>query len=463
MRVTRKSRLRVRLENLVFVALFLAAVGLAAYLTTRYNVQLDWTAGGRNTLSDASEVLLGRIEGPIAITAYAREDEVLRGRIRDLVERYRRQRRDITLAFVNPDAAPDRVRELGITVDGELLVELRGRKEHVQTLSEQALTNALQRVARAGERHLAFVTGHGERDPRGQANHDLRDWVRQVEQRGFQAETTSLAEAGAVPANATALVLAGPQVNLLPGEVEIIRHYVERGGNLLWLADPGDLHGLEPLAQQIGVEFQPGVIVDPTTQLFGIDNPAMTLVTRYPPHPVTAEFDLVTVFPLAVGLTARPPEPWQSEPLLTTAARAWSETGELSGEVGLDPGKDIQGPLDIAVALTRPREDTQAEAGKPAAPPAASAPSQRVVVIGDGDFLSNAFLGNAGNLDLGLNLVNWLAGDDTLIAVPAKTAPDTRLILSEMATLVIGLGFLVALPLALAGAGVVIWYRRRKR
>ena len=112
MRVTRKSRLRLRLENLVFYALLLGATGLLAFLSTRYHVQLDWTVSGRNTLSEASQALLGRLEGPVAITAYAREDEVLRGRVRDLVERYRRHKADLDLSFVNPDTAPDRVREL---------------------------------------------------------------------------------------------------------------------------------------------------------------------------------------------------------------------------------------------------------------------------------------------------------------------------------------------------------------
>lgn len=463
MRVTRKSRLRLRLENLAFYALFLGAVALLAYLSTRYHAQVDWTASGRNTLSEASQALLGRLGGPVSVTAYAREDEVLRGRIRDLVERYRRHKRDLTLSFVNPDTAPDRVRELGIAVDGELIVELAGRQEHVQTLSEQALTNALQRVARGGERYLSFLTGHGERDPRGQANHDLRDWTRQLEQRGLRVETVNLAETGAVPANTTVLVIAGPQVRLLPGEVELLRGYLERGGNLLWLAEPGDLKGLEPLAQQLGVELQPGTIVDPTTQLFGIDNPAMTLVTQYPPHPVTERFDLVTVFPMAAGLTARPAAPWQSEPLLTTAARAWSETGELAGEVRLDAGKDVAGPLDIGLALTRPREVLPAPSSEPVGLPTASTPSQRVVIVGDGDFLSNSFLGNGGNLDLGLNLVNWLSSDDELIAIPARTAPDTQLILSDTAVLVIGAGFLAVLPLGLALTGVLVWYRRRRR
>ena len=86
-----------------------------------------------------------------------------------------------------------------------------------------------------------------------------------------------------------------------------------------------------------------------------------------------------------------------------------------------------------------------------------------MVVLGDGDFLSNAFLGNGGNLDLGLNLINWLSSDDELIAIPARTSPDTQLVLSEVAVATIGLAFLAVLPLGLAAAGFVIWYRRRRR
>lgn len=461
MRVTPKSKLQLRLENVAFVALFLAAVGLLAWLSTRYNLQVDWTAGGRNTLSGASQTLLGRLEGPVRMTAYAREDEVLRGQIRDLVGRYQRQKPDIGLEFVNPDAVPDQVRELGITFDGEVLVEYRGRREHVQSRSEQALTSALQRVARAGERYLLFLTGHGERDPRGQANHDLGEWGRQLTERGFKVETLNLAETREVPPRATVLVVAGPQVGLLPGEVELIRGYLDRGGNLLWLLDPGEgLHGLAPVAEALGLTVQPGTIVDPTTQLLGVDNPAIVVVTRYPFHPITDALELVTVFPMAAGLTVQAPPPWEGEPILTTVVRAWSETGELKGELALDASGDVRGPLDIAWALTRPRPAADATPGESAL---AQAPAQRVVVFGDGDFLANTYLGNGGNLDLGMSVVNWLASDDVLLAIPAKTAPDLRLTLTDTALAAIGFAFLLVLPLALIGTGVVIWYRRRQR
>ena len=149
MLVSPKSRMRIRVENILFVLLFLSAVGLLGWLSTRYHVQEDWTVGGRNTLSASSQELLARLTGPVRITAYVREDEALRTGIQDLVARYQRHKADITLAFVNPDASPEQVRQLGITApDGELLIEYQGRTERLSSISEQDMTNALQRAAR---------------------------------------------------------------------------------------------------------------------------------------------------------------------------------------------------------------------------------------------------------------------------------------------------------------------------
>ncbi|MBU6200360.1 MAG: ABC transporter, partial [Xanthomonadaceae bacterium] len=110
---------------------------------------------------------------------------------------------------------------------------------------------------------------------------------------------------------------------------------------------------------------------------------------------------------------------------------------------------EIPGPLDIGVTLSR-------------LSPSPDKSEQRVIVIGDGDFLSNAFLGNGGNREFGQRVFDWLLQDDALIQIPDKGAPDRQLHLSQTELGVIGLGFLAGLPLALAFAGAVIWWRRRR-
>lgn len=464
MDVTRKTKIGLRLQRYVFTVLFLAAIGLLAWLSTQYVHQADWTAGGRNSLSADSVRLLATLKEPVHVTAFARENDALRGQIREVVAKYQRSRPDITLEFVNPDKEPERVRELGVTLDGELRVSYQGRSERVQELSEQAISNALLRTARQGERWISFLAGHGERDPLGQANHDLGNFGADLQRKGLKVQTLNLAQNAQIPANTSVLVIAGPQTALLPGEVDLISRYVEGGGNLLWLTDPGDKAGLDRLAEHLGVEALPGIIVDATTQLFGIQNPDFVLVPEYPPHPVTRELKLMSLFPRSTALQWNRNDTWQGQPILSTLERAWTETGELSGEIRFDAGgEERAGPLDIGFAFTRTLDNGAKDETKDADATEAGGREQRIIVVGDGDFLSNAYLGNGGNLDLGVAMLNWLSNDDDFIAISAKGAPDQTFTLSTTAQTVLGVGFLIALPALLIGAGLFIWLRRRKR
>src|SRR5690606_27857301 len=206
--VDRKSRLHVRAQNIIFVALVLGALGLAGYLSTRYVWQADWTYGNRNSLSAASRELLATLNEPLRITAFARDNETLRTRIRELINRYQRTDSAITLTFINPDLEPTRVRDEGITVDGELVLEYADRRDNVRELSEAAISNAIQRLVRGGERWAVFITGHGERAPDGQANFDLGIFGQALQNKGFNLQTLNLAEQGAIPRNTAFVVIA---------------------------------------------------------------------------------------------------------------------------------------------------------------------------------------------------------------------------------------------------------------
>ncbi len=442
-----------RLQGLLFILLFSVVIGMLAWLSTVYVYQADWTASSRNTVSDDTRKLLDGMKAPISITAFVQENKLLRTQIQDVIGSYQRFKDNISLEFVNPDTAPERTRELGITTNGELVISYRGRSENIRKLSEQQLTNALLRISRQEDRWIVFVAGHGERSPFGQANHGLGLFGKELERKGYNIQTVNLAEAE-IPWNTHTLVLASPRVKLLPGEIQRLEEYLEEGGNLLWLSEPGEQQGLEPLAEKLGIEFLPGRVVDATAQMFGVENPEFVVVTGYPRHAITNDMDTVTIFPEAVALNVNDPQTWESLPLLLTLERAWTELGKLEGDISFDPGTDERaGPLQIGVLLTRSRTIVEGQ----------DAMQQRVIVIGDGDFLSNTYLGNAGNMDLGLNVTHWLSHDETLIDIHVKSAPDTSLVLGKVSQAVIGLGFLLGLPALLLVSGLVIWIRRRRR
>ncbi len=462
MKVTRRTKHLLRLHDLLFVVLLLGIVGMLGWLSTRYVYEADWTVNARNTLTAASVILLAEMPGEITVTAYARDIPLLRKRIVELVGRYQRHKPDVRLDFVNPDQEPQRVRELDITMDGEMVIEYAGRSERLQDVTESGITNALQRVARGAERRLVFTSGHGERDPHGAGSHDYANWVSYLQARGVRAEQANLLQDAALAVDNTVLVIASPQVALLPDELLRIETYVEAGGNLLWLIDPGHPAGFEPLARRFGLRLEAGVVVDPNISqvgmmLFGTDDPRVALVADYPDHEITRNFDLNTLFPIAGAVSIADGGEWRVTGLLRTLSNTWLERGEISGTVVYDEDEDAPGPLVLGAALTREVAPlgSAAEHGETA--------TQRIVVIADSDFLANGFLGLGGNLQLGLNIVNWLSGDDRLIDIPARTAPDLSLQLSRFAMGAIGFGFLLVLPALLIASGVLIWFRRGRR
>ena len=166
----------------------------------------------------------------------------------------------------------------------------------------------------------------------------------------------------------------------------------------------------------------------------------------YPPHAITHNFNLTTAFPSARPLLWNENTDWQHNVLVEVAPRGWVSRKPPKGKPRFDKSQDTPGPVVIAMALQRNINDRE----------------QRIVVVGNGAFLSNSFAGNGGNVDLGMNMVNWLAGEEHLITQKLRPAKDSKLELSAMQLRLISIGFLFGLPLLLAGAGIFIWRKRRK-
>ena len=448
MRVTSKLRLQLLVQNGVFVVLLAALVMLLAFFAHEYRFERDITQSRRNTLSQPARDAMTKLAGPVRITAYATRQDPrgdVRKTITDFLAPYQRVKPDISLAFVDPREEPKLAQAAGIRVNGELVIDYNQRTEHLTDFSEQSFVNALMRLARGGERLVMALDGHGERRLNGIANHDLGEFGKQLTAKGFQTNSLNLAIAPEVPSNALVLVIANPQVDLLPAEVQKIRQHLQKGGNLLWLVDPEPLRGLQPVAELLGIALGPGTVVDPDAVRFNA-SPAMAVGAAYGRHPITANFRLNTIFPFAREVGVTDGNDWQATRLIEVAPRGWLELDKLDDKVAFDKGRDVPGPVNIAVALERKIENR----------------TQRAVVVGNGNFLANTFLGNGGNVDLGVNIVNWLVGDDSLIAIQPRPSIDSSLELGQGAQYLILLGFMLVLPLAFIATGVYIWWRRRR-
>ena len=284
------SRL-LRLQNVLFYILFITIIGLLAYLSQQTKFTLDWTYNNRNSLSKPTQTLLKNVKTPIKFSFYLPDRADLKQDLTKLVAKYQRVNPAIQLEFINPDLNPERAKQDGVQQTGQLALHVGDRLELLDSvIDEQVLVNAIQRMSRGHERLVVFLEGHAERDPLSDAADGMSKLLTSLETKGFKIQPHNMLRTGSIPENASFVVLAAPKQDFMPAEVDILKNYVSKGGNLLWLPEPGGLHGLQPLADMLGVSIADGTLLDADLQLqasFNIGHPAGVPVLDYGQTPVT--------------------------------------------------------------------------------------------------------------------------------------------------------------------------------
>ncbi len=204
----------------MFVILLLLLVILLGYLAAQVRWQWDVSQNARNSLSEASLEIMQNLPGPVQITAYATEQHPQLGDIRkiitDFIALYQRVKPDVSLTFIDPTEQPKLAQNAGVHVNGEMVITYDQKREHLTTINEQAFSNALLRLARAEEKLVIALSGHGERRLDGNANYDLGEFGKQLRTNGFYSQSLNLATEQDIPANASMLMIASPQIDLLP-------------------------------------------------------------------------------------------------------------------------------------------------------------------------------------------------------------------------------------------------------
>jgi ABC-type uncharacterized transport system involved in gliding motility auxiliary subunit len=368
--------------------------------------------------------------------------------------------------FADPNARPDLVERYGIEPgklsQGLVRIAIGEESVEVDEPTEENLTNALVKLTRTGEKKVYFLEGHNERAVSGEGSQETEGMSRAADalrNENYRFETLLLATRGDVPDDADVLIIAGATRPLRPEEHRALERYVERGGALLVMLDPRANTDLYEDLANWGVELGEDVVVDRVQGLFG--RAATPFAAQYGDHEITRGLREVTMFHVVRSVKARDGAGGDFVELVKTGKDSWGERdlelffGEGRAELGAD---DLRGPVTIAVAGSPPRagaDGGETEAGS-------ETERARLVVFGDSDFVSNGAIDAYRNRDLFVNAVNWLLGDVEAIAIRPQRSRASTLQLSAAQFSNIRNLSLFVLPEAIAIAGVVAWWRRRR-
>ena len=455
--------------SLVSILVALGIIVAVNYLGTRQSKRWDLTENQAYSLSEQTTKVLQSLDAPVQITVFDQQTGF--DNYRPRLETYQYESNRVNVEYVDIDRNPARAKQAEVQSLGTILITYKDRTQRVTSSEEQDITNALIKAVTGKEKKVYFTQGHGERDTAGSDRLGYSSITAALGRDNFTVDKLVLAQQKDVPADATVVVVAGPQTDFLGPEIDALKRYVAKGGKILAMVDPPEPNGadqanLRAFLHEWAIDFGNDIVVDASGvgQIFGGDA-SVPVAAIYPPHPITEGFRVMTAFPLSRSVL--PVEGGvgghTAQPIVQTSQQSWAETdlkNLTTGKVELNADQgDKQGPVTLGAAVTAPA--TEAPPAGANASPDAPKPETRVVGFGDSDFAANNAIGIQGNQDLFLNSVNWLAQQENLIAIRPREAQDRRLTLTADQQQRIMLLTIFVIPGLVLAGGVYTWWKRR--
>jgi len=455
----------------------LVILGFLGFLSTRYHWRFDWSEAKVHSLSDQTRKLLAGLDQDVDVVAFYPTLDVRP--VQEILDRYAYESPRFKVQYVDPNERPELLARYDITPEklgnGLVHVGLGPESVEVTEVTEENVTNALVKLSRTGEKKVYFVEGHNERAFEGDTGNAKDGFSRAADalrNENYEVEKLLLASKGDVPDDADVVVIPGPTRPFLASEREALNRYLERGGAVLVLLDPRAQTDLVDDVRSWGVELGDDIVVDQQLALFG--RATTPFAGSYAPdHEITKDLRDTTIFSAVRSVRSAGDGKANLTELVFTGNDSWAETDleRFYGEGKASYAEpDLRGPVPIAVAGTLRLGSGSAaaapaapgETGEGEAPAAASAPEARIAVFGDSDFATNELIEAYRNRDLFVNTVNWLIGDVEAISIRPARSRASRFELSAEQFLSIRSLSLFVLPEAIAIAGVLVWWSRRR-
>lgn len=434
----------------LMILLVLTLIVIINYIGVKRNKTWDFSQAKTNTLSEQSIQIVKNLKSDLRVLYFYKEgtqgNAENRTAFRELLKKYQDQSNKISLEFFEVNQHPKLAEDYGVTKgSGLAFVEYEGKKNRLEKVDEQEITQAIIKVTREKMKTLYFVTGHGELNPEdAQEASGLNAFKMLIENNSFNVKMWNLPSAPQVPQDADTVVIAGPQQAFQDYEIKALEDYLKNGGNILMALESGKTQGLEKILSKLGVTPENNYIKSSYMGLGFIDGGTIgnvfstnSTVTRV----FSGQNGVVRMdWPMNLKIS-NPPEGITVEPIVKT-----DQNASAFKQPKIDVGDNPTGPFQLGLEINGKYNGGE----KPF----------QLMVYGDAEFLSNQMLYQNLNRDLALNTVSQLTREEGLISIAPREVQRTELMVTTAK-----LGgfyiFLVLVPVGLLIAALVFWVRRR--
>ncbi|RMF97316.1 MAG: hypothetical protein D6734_02390 [Candidatus Schekmanbacteria bacterium] len=441
----------VSLFSIIVTAVILIIINLLSYGN---GIRIDLTRTGKYSLSEETLKVISSLQEDVKFIGFFQEGSEAIIPFRDLMDEYKFRSKKIDYEIVDPDKNPALAKKYDVRAYNTIVVDNGKNVRKINLISESAFTNALIQVKTTKRKLICFLTGHGEKNILS-SDSDKNGYSlikKTLEGKGYDVKNLDLFNEKSIPENCSLIIIAGPVKDFVQEEIDQLTKYVESGGSLALLLDPGYSGKLIDFARSKNIIFSANVVANPPTGIFGND-PLVTIIKNYGRHPAVAGFQVYSVFPIAQAIGYDEKRAAKSrikatfERIFITDSRSWIEK-DGKRPYQYNPPIDKGGPVAIGGIFSEIKTEDEKAAN--------------ILAIGDSDFISNAYLGISGNSDVFVNCIRWITDQEDMIVIPRKPREFSSVNITRSEGNMLFISSVITFPGIILLVGAFIFLKRRK-
>ncbi len=314
---------------------------------------------------------------------------------------------------------------------------------------EGQITSAINYVTTDDIPTAYTLTGHSEADISDTLSELLR-------KNSFMLQSLSLYNVESVPEDADCVIINAPTTDISEEEAEKLIAYLEKGGSAMVTDGSVDVEkpNLEKVLEYYGVGLKRGMVIEQDTSHFfypyvyylAPDKQRHDIMTSL----IDNGYNLFIPFSEAIEKLDSARGSITFEPLLVSTSDSFLRVKENSASESISKiDGDIDGPCNVAVAVSEEHNGVET----------------RLIVFGTSYITDDSANNSSGgsNYQMLANSMNWLAGMDSSIAIPAKSYSISYLQVLSADVNRWMIITLIVIPATILLIGFVVWFKRRRK
>ena len=436
--------------------------------------RIDVTATRVFSLSQQTIQVLDELDTEVMANAFfvsADTDNSVRQQAEDLLNEFSRKTPNFQYRFLDPELNRAQAIKYNVVSYPSIVFEdtKTGKVQGVINFTEQDFVTGILVSTDKQQKIIRILTGHGESEVnKNPTAESLKDTgfdlaISGLQRDNYQVQVLNLKQSNTIPEDTAALIIPGPKDDLDQNEYQTIKNYVDSGGRVLALFDPGTPKLFNNILNPYGITMGNELISDAVSNVAGeMLTPMLQSANgQYAKSEQTgiaiADKISVSFYPestsidLTIHLEDTPPHV-KFTPLGLTTPASWLESN--IDDLGYDENK-MTGPFILFGIL-------EANGSIEQSPLEVSGnPTTKIIIFGDSDFATNKYFHSSDNSDVFLNSVNWLADDYELVSIRPKLTSYRELVVNSSERNFIKWSSWVIPPTIMLIFAIIVWWRRR--